>query len=366
MDKVRVRPITPQERKALQAMKRQLSNQVNSRHARIVLLSASGVSNREIAQRVDCSPQWVRKIIHRFNRGGLEAIRWSPHCRARGRPRKFLPKVVEQIAEVALCSPKALIGMAQWSLSKLREYLVSQKIVAHISLEWLRTLLKRCRIRWRRTKTWKESRDPEFWRKYRRIRRLYQRRPQGGRRICVDEFGPLNLQPRHGRCLAKPGHKRVDRLRATYRRTGGVRHFLGAYDLETAALLGRFHSRKTWIEFLQFLRWIRRRYPRRETLHIVMDNYSPHLKREVWMWAKANAVKFYLTPSNASWLNRIECQFTALKKFALDNSDYQSHEEQEQAIRSYLAWRNGRRAIAVERWRTSPRSNTRCSRRTAA
>jgi len=48
-----------------------------------------------------------------------------------------------------------------------------------------------------------------------------------------------------------------------------------------------------------------------------MDNYSPHLKEEVWAWARANNVKFYLTPSNASWLNRIECQFTGLKKFAL-------------------------------------------------
>ncbi|ASV75055.1 putative transposase [Thermogutta terrifontis] len=366
MDKVHVRPITCYERQELHRMKRQLSNHVNSRHARIVLLSAGGVRNREIAQRVDCTPQWVRRIIHRFNQGGLEAISWHPYYQAGGSPRKFLAEVVEQIVEVALSSPKALIGMTQWSLSKLREYLVSQKIVAYISLEWLRTLLKRCGIRWRRTKTWKESTDPEFWPKYRRIRRLYQRRPAVGRRICVDEFGPLNLQPRHGRCLAKAGTKRVERLRATYRRTSGVRHFLAAYDLETGTLLGRFYSRKTWIEFLRFLRWLRRRYPQSETLHIVMDNYSPHLKEEVWAWARANNVKFYLTPSNASWLNRIECQFTGLKKFALDNSDYRSHEEQEQAIRRYLAWRNGRRAIAVEPWRSSLRRNAPSTCRAAA
>jgi transposase len=160
--------------------------------------------------------------------------------------------------------------------------------------------------------------------------------------------------------------QRVERLRATYRRTGGVRHFLAAYDLETGTLLGRFYSRKTWIEFLRFLRWLRRRYPQSETLHIVMDNYSPHLKEEVWAWARANNVKFYLTPSNASWLNRIECQFTGLKKFAQDNSDYRSHEEQEQAIRRYLAWRNGRRAIAVEPWRSSLRTNATSTRRAAA
>ena len=100
--------------------------------------------------------------------------------------------------------------------------------------------------------------------------------------------------------------------------------------------------------------------------YTLLDNYSPHLKEKVWASARANNVKFYLTRSNASWLNQIECQFVGLKKFALDNSDYQSHEEQEQAIRRYLAWRNGRRAIAVEPWRSSLRRNTTSACRAAA
>jgi transposase len=301
----------------------------------------------------------VREIIHRFNRDGLEGIEWYPYVHAPGGPRKFLADVTEQIAEVALSSPKALIGMTQWSLSKLREYLVSQKIIGWISLEWLRTLLKRMGIKWRHTKTWKESSDPEFWPKYRKIRRLYGRRPANGRRICVDEFGPLNLQPRGGKCLSKKGKKSVERHRATYNRKGGVRHYLAAYDLETGRLFGQFKLRKRWMEFLQFLKWLRRRCNKAETLHIVMDNYSPHMKKEVWQWAKRNRVKFYCTPTEASWLNRIECQFTALKKFALENSDYRSHEEQQAAIESYLSWRNGRREIAVERWRAEPRKRLR-------
>lgn len=352
MDKVRVRrAIAPTERRKLQRMKRQKTNQVNSLHARIILLSSGGVSNQEIAQRVDLSPQWVRQILHRFDRGGVGAVQWYPYWQHRGTPRKFFADVVEQMAEVALSSPKALIGMTQWSLSKLREYLVSQKIVPKISLDWLRTLLRRCGVRWRHTKTWKDSQDPEFWPKYRRVRRLYGHRPKGGRRICVDEWGPLNLLPRHGQCLAKKGKKRVERLRATYKRTKGVRHFLAAYDLETGRLFGQFTARKTWKEWLGFLKWLRRRYRSQETLHLILDNYGTHLKEEVLQWAKAHNVKFSFIPTDASWLNRIESQFTALKKFALNNSDYQSHEEQQEAIESYLAWRNGRREIAVEPWR---------------
>ena len=66
-------------------------------------------------------------------------------------------------------------------------------------------------------------------------------------------------QPRHGHCHARDG--RVKRLRATYKRTGGVRHFLAFYDMETDRLYGRFTRCKTWVEFLAFLKWVRRRYP---------------------------------------------------------------------------------------------------------
>jgi len=42
----------------------------------------------------------------------------------------------------------------------------------------------------------------------------------------------------------------------------------------------------------------------------------------------------------ASWLNRIEAQFEALRYFALDGTDHRSHEEQNHMIRRYIAWRN--------------------------
>jgi transposase len=341
--------LRPHEHKKLHRLKRQKTNAVNSRHARIVLLSRGGVRNRAIAARVDCSPQWVRVILHRFNDHGLSGITWYPWMNACGQPRRFKSDVVEQIAEVALSSPVALIGMTRWSLTKLRTYLIEQKIVAAISCAWLRTLLHRRNIRWRRTKTWKESTDKQFWPKYRRIRRLYRQRPKGGRRICVDAFGPLNLLPRHGRCLAGPD-KKVQRHRATYNRKGGVRHWLAAYDLESDKLLGQFYARKTWVQFLEFLKWLRKQYPRRQTLHVVLDNYGPHLKAEVVAWAWANKVKLYFTPSNASWLNRIECQFTELKEFALNNSDYRSHEALQEAIESFVTWRNGERPLSKQSW----------------
>lgn len=356
MDTVIVRPLRPYEKKHLHRMKRQRTNAVNRLHARVILLSRGQVRNRDIADCVGCTAQWVRIIIHRFNQDGIGGILWCSYWQVRDTPRKFFADIREQIAEVALSSPKSLIGMNQWSLPKLRAYLIEQGIVASISIEWLRQFLQRTRIRLRRTKTWKESTDPLFWRKYQAIRRLYGHRPANGRRLCVDEFGPLNLQPRHGHCYARDG--RVQRLRATYKRTGGVRHFLAFYDLETDRLYGQFTRRKTWVQFLAFLKWVRRRYPRAQVLHIVLDNYGPHLKNEVRWWAATHHVRFYFTPTDASWLNRIECHFAALKKFALETSDHHNHPEQQQAIEDYLNWRNNKRHLSMQPYIRHPNCQT--------
>lgn len=354
-DKITVRTLRPHEKIKLRRLKNQRRNAVNSRHARIVLLSTGGVANRRIATLVDCSIQWVRQVIHRFNDQGIAGITWYPWFQVRSE-RVFTADICERIAEIALCSPVALIGMSQWSVPKLRLYLIEQKIVAHISIRWLGEILHRYKVRLRRTKTWKESTDPLFAEKYRAIRRLYQHRPANGRRLCIDEFGPLNLQPQHGHCNVGPG-KRVDRLRATYNRKGGIRHFLAYYDLETDRLYGRFTDHKTGRDILSFLRWVRSRYPRWQKLHIVMDNYGPHITDQVRAWAKDHNIRFYLTPTNGSWLNRIESQFTALRKFALQPSDHRSHEEQEAAIESYLTWRNGSRDLSITAWTEFKREN---------
>jgi transposase len=349
-DIVTVRPLRPYEKVKLRRLKKQRRNTVNSRNSRIVLLAAGHRRNRVIAEMAGCSVQWVRQVIHRFNDHGIDGITWYPWFQTRS-PRTFTVELREQIAEIALSSPISLIGMKQWSLPKLRQYLIEQKIIVHISIRWLGEILRRYKVRLRRTKTWKESTDPLFAEKYRAIRRLYRHRPAKGRRLCIDEFGPLNLQPRHGHCYQGP-NKRLARLRATYSRKGGIRHFLAFYDLETDRLYGRFTNHKRWTEFLPFLKWVRSRYPREQKLHIVIDNYGPHLKEEVQMWAALNNIRFYLTPTNGSWLNRIESHFAGLKKFALEPSDHRSHEEQQQAIESYLTWRNRQRDLSLKAWKT--------------
>jgi len=76
----------------------------------------------------------------------------------------------------------------------------------------------------------------------------------------------------------------------------------------------------------------------------VLDSFSPHLTtkldQRVGDYAAANNIELAYVPTNASWLNRIEPQFTGLRYFALDGTDHQSHTEQGQMIRRYIIWRN--------------------------
>ena len=73
-----------------------------------------------------------------------------------------------------------------------------------------------------------------------------------------------------------------------------------------------------------------------------MLSYSGSVTHDTWVrdWATANNVELAYVPTYASWLNRIEPQFTALRYFTLDGTDHPSHADQARMIRRYIAWRN--------------------------
>ena len=95
---------------------------------------------------------------------------------------------------------------------------------------------------------------------------------------------------------------------------------------------------------MQFCRYLRRLHPRQVRIAIVLDNFSAHLSTKVddrvGRWAQRNNVELAYVPFYASWLNRIEPQFTALRYFALDGTDHDSHAQQASMIHRYKSWRN--------------------------
>ena len=323
----------------------------------MVLLSAQKMPVAKIAEVTFTSEDRVRDVIHNFNTHGFDSL--YPKCKG-GRPRTFTLPERREIKKIAKSKPAEHdLPFSTWSLSKLADFLVAEGVVDDISHEGLRVLLRDEGVSFQRIKTWKTSKDPDYAVKKARVENLYaiadgEVIPEPGEPtivFCLDEFGPLNLMPHPGRHWAERGgrHKDPDRQprprrRATYNRNDGVRHLFAAYDLTRDLLFGHIKPRKKRTQFLEFCRYLRTLYPADVRIAIVCDNYSPHLTtkrcRRVADWAEANNVEIAYTPTNSSWLNRIEAQFTALRYFALDGTDHRSHKEQGSMIRRYIIWRN--------------------------
>ena len=163
-----------------------------------------------------------------------------------------------------------------------------------------------------------------------------KRLASNGPTLSFDEFGPLELRPQAGRTWTR----RPQRWPATYHRPHGVRHWLAFYDVHANRLWGYVRKRKRWQEVLDVLQHVRALYPPQKRIHLILDNFSPHGKAEVRTWCRQNNVHLIWTPTNASWLNPIECQFTPVKEFVIRNTHYQSHKDLADALRRYAHYRN--------------------------
>jgi transposase len=347
--RVELREISNEEGNRLLGMIRRSSGSVVTwRRAQIVLLAAQGMPAPRIAGVVFTDPDTVRDVIHNFNRDGFDAL--YPRYKG-GRPRRFTLPERQQIKRVALSVPSDLgQPFATWSLAKLADYLVAEEVVTDISHEGLRQLLREEGVSFQALRTWKRSNDPEFEAKKNRILELYAIAdglavPGPGDPtvvICVDEFGPLNLQPQPGGKAWAPRAK-PRRIRATYTRPHGVRHLLCTLDVADDLLTGKVTERKGRVEFLAVCDEIRGRYPLHVRIALVLDNFSPHKGDEVRAWAAANNTELAYTPHYASWLNRIEPQFKGLRYFCLAGTDHPDHQTQNRLIADYITWRNTHR-----------------------
>jgi transposase len=357
-ERLRVREIDDDEgRRLVRIVRRGTGSVVTWRRAQMVLLSAQGMNVPAIARVAFTSDDRVRDVIRNFNADGFGSL--YPRYKGGHTPKFTLPQRRE-IKKIAKSRPAEHdLPFSAWSLSKLADFLVAEGVVDDISHEGLRMLLREEGVTFQRIKTWKASRDPDYAVKKARVEHLYAIAdgdviPDAGEPeviFCLDEFGPLNLQPRPGRQWAaisgkskEPGREPRRRMRATYTRTAGVRHLFAAYDLREDKLYGHIKPRKTRTRFLEFCRYLRSLYPPGIRIAIICDNFSPHLTTakdaRVGAWAAASDVEIAYTPTNSSWLNRIEAQFTALRYFALDGTDHASHHEQASMIRRYIIWRN--------------------------
>jgi transposase len=216
-ERVRVREIDDDEgQRLLRIVRRGTGSVVTWRRAQMVLLSAQGMSVAKIAEVTFTSADRVRDVIHNFNTDGFGSL--YPKYKG-GRPRTFTLSERREIKKVAKSKPvEHGLPFSTWSLAKLADFLVAEGVVDDISHEGLRVLLRQEGVSFQRVKTWKTSRDPDYATKKARVEHLYAIAdgdvvPEPGEPeavFCLDEFGPLNLQPHPGRQWAERGGEHKD------------------------------------------------------------------------------------------------------------------------------------------------------------
>lgn len=112
----------------------------------------------------------MRDVIHAFNEVGLRAL--DPQWAGR-RPRRISDD--DEAFIVATADAARTVNGGR---------------------ERLRQLLRRNDVSWQRTRTWKESKDPDFDAKLDRIEEVTTKFPD--RCFAFDQFGPLSIRPHHG------------------------------------------------------------------------------------------------------------------------------------------------------------------------
>lgn len=272
--------------------------------ARVILLSADGVTVPQIRERVGLSQKSISKWRGRFAQFGLVGLRDEP------RPGK--PRIYDASARVALnalaCSTPD-DGSTNWSVRKLAGK-------TGMSSATVQRILAADLLKPHKVEQWcGKSPDPEFDAKQADIIGLYLNPPVGALVLSVDEKSQIQALDRTQPELPmRPGNPR--RQTATYKRNGTT-CLLAALSVHEGNVDARCVDSNNHENFLAFLKFLYRKYPGIE-LHVILDNLAVHKQKDVKEWvAKRKRLTLHFTPTYASWLNQIEIWFNIVTRDVL-------------------------------------------------
>ena len=137
----------------------------------------------------------------------------------------------------------------------------------------------------------------------------------------VEPLPPVPAQPAVGDQPAKPGRPR--RESSTYVRQGTA-CLLTAFEPGTGQRLVEVSARRTGADYCRFMQALAAAYPAAEKIVLVQDNLNTHTDAVFYQHlpaadARALAARFEVryTPKNASWLNMVELERSAIARQCL-------------------------------------------------
>jgi transposase len=322
-------PLSPQQQTLLQsaAEGRRVSVRLAER-ARIVLLAAQGLQDKQIGARLGIDRITAAHWRKRYLEQGYEAL--QKDAPRSGRPRTVTVAKIQQIVERTTQSKPA--NATQWSTRTLAAAEgVSEKTVRRI---WQRYGLKPHLLR-----GFKLSNDQQFVAKLEDVVGLYLSPPEHAIVLSCDEKSQIQALDRTQPLL--PLAENLPETRThDYIRNGTTTLFaaLNTLDGKVIHTCMPRHRHQEWIKFLKL---IDQQTPPGKQLHLIVDNYATHKHPKVKAWLKRHR-RFHLhfTPTSSSWLNMVERFFRDLTVNRLRRGTFGSVPELIQAIEQYLQANN--------------------------
>jgi transposase len=322
--------LTEVERRELEGLAgRRRTAQGLARRAQIVLLSAEGVQNKDIAAQLGADPETVGIWRRRFAERGIDGLYDEPRP---GAPRQIGDdEIAETIRRTLEETPS---DATHWSLRAMARATGYAPSTIH-------RLWRAFGLQPHRSETFKLSTDPFFVEKVRDIVGLYMAPPDRALVLCVDEKSQIQALDRTQPLLPmRPGQP--ERRTHDYKRHGTLSLF-AALDIATGKVIGRCYQRHRSQEFLKFLREIDDHVPDALDLHLVMDNYATHKTKPVRNFlAKRPRWHVHLTPTGASWINQVERFFADLTAKQIRRGVHRSTRELQTAIERYIDTTNAK------------------------
>lgn len=296
--------------------------------AKIVLLAAQGLQNKEIGVQLGTDQQTVTRWRNRFAYKRLPGI--DKDAPRGGRRPTRRNQVARTIVERTLHTTPS--NATHWSVRTLAHELgVSASMVHRV---WRANGLKPHLRR-----TFKLSNDPRFVEKLVDVVGLYLDPPEHALVLCVDEKSQIQALDRTQPSLPLyPG--RCSTMTHDYKRYGTTTLF-AALELLDGQLIGTCMARHRHQEWLKFLKLIDAKTPSKLDLHLIADNYATHKHPKVQAWlGKHTRFHMHFTPTSCSWLNLVERWLRDLTNKRLRRGTFKSVEALVRAITAYIETHN--------------------------
>ena len=316
--------LTNDERTELERLgRRARTNRHVALRAKIVLASAAGASNVDVAAKLRCSKPTVGKWRRRFIEGRVASLYDEPRP---GAPRKISDDDVEAVIVKTLEEkPK---GRTHWSTRKMAEHAgMSNSSVGRI---W-RTFGLQPHI----VEGFKISDDPLFIEKVRDIVGLYMNPPEHAVVFSFDEKPQIQALERAQPVLPMD-FGQPERQTHNYIRNGTL-DLIAALNVATGEVIAKTKRQHRSIDFVEFLRTIDSAVEPNLQVHVILDNLSAHKSPVVKRWLVRHP-RFHLhfTPTYAAWLNLVERFFGLLTEHALKRGSHNSVPALRKAIYEYV------------------------------